>query len=126
MKIKNITIQRAEGPVDECDIKYHATSWDEADEILYNMSHSAPKKDEGYDKTDFYITFSDGVEYKGTYDLKHNSVETPSLHSHIENHVLFHAGVKKPYWMDNDVYEQYLQNVNVDIKEYKEFAEKYL
>lgn len=126
-EIKLITITRAEGRIEECGIEHFATSWKEADNILFEMSKTAPD-DFGYDKTDFHILFEDGLEYNGRYDLVHHSVESPNLHSHIKSFVLFHTGEHKPSHMTEQTYNKYIETYisESERQDYKDFDNKYL
>jgi hypothetical protein len=90
--VKKIEITRGEGPSVECGITHICMSWEAADSILYDMSKTAPRTG-GYDKTDFVITFKDGEEYSGRYDLKHHSIEDVSLSGHVVDFVRFHGGL---------------------------------
>lgn len=124
-KIKSITITRAEGKIEECGIDHHAKTWEEADDILFTMSLSAPKEG-GYDKTDFKIIFNDkdNTEYSGTYDLKHHSIDMPNLYDHVSDYVAFYSGKRKPSYMSQEQYDNLVSYGNKD--EYQEFAFKFL
>ena len=79
--IEYITINRAEGLTREVGIEHKAKTIEEANEILRKIARTAPKK--GYHKTDFLIVWDDGLDYKGTYALKHNSIEPSNLKRHV-------------------------------------------
>jgi hypothetical protein len=123
IEIKKIVIIRAEGKIELCGIEQLAKSWKQADEILLEMSETAPK-DGGYDKTDFYIEFVDGQEYEGRYDLKHFTDEIPNLYNHVVDHVSFYTGLRQPHWMEEYQYQALMKDVPCE--EYKEFLFKYL
>lgn len=92
IKVKTITIVRAEGPTQLCGIKQVANSWEYANQILRQNSIYAPERG-GYDKHDFTVVFEDGSEYKGRYDLMHWRVEWADLAKHCRSNLL---------WMVND------------------------
>lgn len=89
MKIqaKEIWLRRAEGRIDGC----RAISvvgdnlWQRANEILQRWGTTAPEKGEGYDKCDFKVTFDDGEEYEGRFDLQSSGRDTDgcNLSEHI-------------------------------------------
>ncbi len=93
---KRITIERAEGYVDEC-VRVtiepghgHGDLWDAANRILLLWSLTAPRE-RGYDKCDFRVEYEDGEVYEGRYDLHHWTRETdegtpfPDLAEHMRN-----------------------------------------
>lgn len=120
--IKTIEIIRREGRVNQTNIKHYAESWKDADEILNSMATTAPV--EGYDKTDFHITFKDGTTYNGRYDLKHLDVEIANLFDHVKDFILYHAGLSKPLWLSREQYKNSLSGI--DKESYKDFAREYL
>lgn len=85
---KTISITRAEGPTKLCGREQRATDYSSANTILFYNSYSAPEHG-GYDKHDFLVTFQDGAEYRGRYDLVHYRRQWPSLQDHIRNHLKF-------------------------------------
>ena len=91
--IEYILINRAEGLTREIGIEQKAKTMAQANDILRQMAKTAPET--GYHKTDFLITWDDGLDYKGTYALKHNSIEAPDLKQHIlGNLILLTADIK--------------------------------
>ena len=104
IKVKGITITRAEGTIEEVDRPKTVSSFEEADRVLREWSETAPKE-LGYDKCDFTISYEDGETYKGRYDLKHWATEYPNLGKHVRDFVTFHAGQRKPVWMTDEQYQ---------------------
>jgi len=100
-ELKSIMLVRAGGMVDECGIEIVVDSWDEADRALAQMSQSV-RREFGADEVDFWLYFTNGTEYKGTYDMVHWSRELPSLLGHVQAFVQTYAGLVKPDWMDED------------------------
>lgn len=96
-KIKATKFEILGGEIEDRWVGATADSWDAIDKILWKMSESAPKTG-AYDKTDFLITFEDGETYAGRYDLKHWTVETPSLRQHVNALVGCYAGRVQPPW----------------------------
>ena len=111
VKVKRIVITRGEGPVSECRKPRTANSWDEAERILKSMANSAPQI--GYDKTDFLILFTNGLEYRGTYDLTYKDRYKASLYDHVSAFSEFYGGICKqlPNHLDE---EQYMDIVKED------------
>lgn len=99
-KVKEIWLNRAEGPHEECGKPRTVHTFDEANAVLREWALTAPAEG-GYDKTDFKITFDDGSEalrevYQGRYDLKHHTVERPDLAKHVRDFLGFYAGTWRP------------------------------
>lgn len=132
-KAIKIEIERAEGRTEEC-IKVECTAreatttgyhgrrgirgypvgtwatdvWTRANAILASWSHTAPRSG-GYDKCDFKVTYEDGEEYEGRYDLTHMSVDGyPSLERHMGSFLGCISGRRKPAHMKTVDYERYL------------------
>lgn len=132
VKIKptSITLTRAEGPHEEVGKPQTVTgerhsTWIEADSVLRGWAGTAPESG-GYDKIDFVVTYEDGQTYRGRYDLKHWSVESPDLGKHVSRFVKYYAGLYKPPHMSQEQYQQYLSTVTPQtIEETKEFYERY-
>lgn len=130
IKVKEITIVRAEGPSRLCDIVQVAESFAEANTILMSNSSSAPKGG-AYDKHDFKVVWEDGQEYNGRYDLKHFSEEFPYLDRHIVSFLSYLAGTP-PLWMERLGNEEALKRYKEDrgrnpeeVQNAKDFMEKY-
>ncbi len=76
-------------------------SWNKANAFL--MKRSCYKESKIGDlKTDFVITFEDGFEYKGTYELKHLNFEKGDLKGHILRNALFYSGRHRPSHIETD------------------------
>jgi len=122
--IMNVVIERLEGLHEEC-ITVKVKSLKAANKVLKNMAKTAPEGG-GYDKTNFVITFRDGDTYSGRIDLVHISQEKPDLVAHIKNHLLVHAGLKKPEHLTSKDYEGYLDMFGKELRdECKEFMASY-
>lgn len=110
---KKISITRAEGRTSECGIVEFFTgpeAWGKATSALFMMSISAPK-DGGYHKVDFAIVWEDGEEYVGRVDLKHHTVESPNLATHVRDFCEIHSGRWCPPWMGRERYDRYLATI---------------
>lgn len=105
-----ITITRAEGPSHLCGKPQTATSFGEAQKVLWNMSTTAPRL--GYDKCDFQIDDAEAdFTYRGRYDLQHFSVAPPDLKSHAVGYLRFMGGAAKPMSMREEAYQAYVRRM---------------
>lgn len=70
--VTRIWIRRVEGPLDSLG-EWTFTNWHDANWKLQMNAKTVP---EGgcYDKHDFTVTFADGFEYKGRYDLRNGEI----------------------------------------------------
>ena len=99
-------LHRAEGPSAEC-IRVTCNTWEESDSILQTWARTAPKPGNGYDKTDFTVTYADGESYTGTYYLKnHDTHHTGQLARHIREFMTFYAGLRCPSHMTRKAYQE--------------------
>ena len=70
MRIKQVSLIRLEGPIDETDVELTFNTIEDANKVLLKWAvqmEDAP----GYDKVKFYITWIDDSIYSGRYDLHH-------------------------------------------------------
>lgn len=102
-----VHIHVAEGPM--AGKEFTVPNFKEGNAILHQVSNSAPTSG-GYHKVDFVVTYQDGNEYAGRYDVTHLSRrESPlSLADQMRNHLTFHAGLRCPAHMDQAKYEKTL------------------
>lgn len=91
----SIIFKRAEGPSAQC-VEKNFNTFSEVNSYMLKMSHTAPKKDAGYDKCDFTVNFGNDDTYTGRYDLVHYSVEVPDLSRYIKEQLLFMSGELRP------------------------------
>ncbi len=93
-----------------------------ANTYLRQLSRSHCKAEmEGYYKTDFKITFEDGMEYAGRIDLTSTHCEIYNvIGKHISDYVLFHTGKGKPIHLSEDQYQNIL-----NLPEYKYFRKSF-
>lgn len=86
-------------------------AWKQANSWLMHRAAMLPHDMMGYLKHDFTIRWQDGYEYKGRYDLEplHGTGDFEGLDAHIRNHVLFHAGLRRPAHMTEEKYAEYLK-----------------
>jgi hypothetical protein len=93
-----IELTRAEGPTYPHPLgKAKATSWGEANRVLFDWSRSAPRAGEGYDKCDFVITLPNGAIYDGRYDLNHHADSMPNLERHVREVLAMMACIWRPH-----------------------------
>lgn len=93
IKAVKIWLNRAEGPTSECgEITFENVNvWERADKMLATWCETSPK-DGSYDKVDFTVIFEDGEDYRGRLDLKHWSIQSPSVAKHMVSFLTFYAG----------------------------------
>jgi len=114
LKLIQITFGWSESPA--FDRAVVCKTWAEAKKALLNLSEYAPKNG-SYDKTDFRIDWADGQVYTGRYDLVHHSVEMPDLRGHVESHLKFVVGEKKPDHMSDEQYANLLTRLPTEHQE---------
>ncbi|MEB8637784.1 hypothetical protein P4H32_29315 [Bacillus cereus] len=122
VKVKRIIITRGEGP--GARNHYLAKSWEEADKILKRLALTAPR--ESCDKTDFEILFTNGDQYRGTYELKAEDRFCASLYEHVKGHCEFYGGICKRLPNHIKSREQYLQIIGDDAAVYLQFLDNVL
>lgn len=123
IKATQFKLHRAEGKSEEC-VTRTATTWKEADAILKAWAKTAPGPHEGYDKCDFWVTWADGENYQGRYDLKrHDTDFLELLARHIRDFIQFYAGTHKPQWMTQQQYAEAIKGT--DHAEYIKFLNDY-
>ena len=115
VRARSITLQRAEGTIGRDDFSPDTVRaagdrsvWQQADRQLLEWAQTAPQGG-GYHKVDFIVAYEDGNIYRGRYDLKHWSVEYPSLAKHMRSLVAFHAGEYRPPHMTEQQYREALR-----------------
>lgn len=118
-----ISITRGEGPSHQCGKQHLFETFKKANSKLWDMSLTAPKEG-GYDKCDFRITNeATGFDYRGTYDLKHHSVEAPDLQRHIIGYLRFYGGTACPSHMTDEQYRAFIDTTPERLQEYLQAAE---
>lgn len=100
--LSSIRITRLEGP----PCTESVTGFPAANAVLRKWSEDAPKRS-GYDKCAFTLTYEDGVQYEGRYDLRHWQLEAADLLGHVRGFVSTHAGLSRPMGLDDRQYEQF-------------------
>ena len=98
-EVQFIEITRAEGPHNLCDITKAFRTFDDANEWLLEQSETFPKGG-GYDKHDFKVVYSNGVEYKGRLDCQHPSEIDSDLDvaKHMRDFLFWYAGMTDNPW----------------------------
>lgn len=100
-KIRAIKVEltRAEGPINECGRSHtwHGEACIErGDERLRQWAATAPNRG-GYDKCDFKVTWSDGSEYEGRFDLERQHTSASwLLGEHMVSFQKYMAGEIRP------------------------------
>jgi hypothetical protein len=104
--VRSITLTRAEGLHAEVGHPRTVTSWHVADAVLLQWGATAPHPGHGHHKVDFLIVFTDGVEYRGTYELRYEF--TVTLQEHVRSFVEYATGDHKPAHMTDVQYAELL------------------
>lgn len=125
-----ITITRAEGPADLCDIPRIFTGpecWHAASAWLLSQEATFPETG-GYDKHDFAITFADGYVYEGRLDcqgLQGSGDPDLDVAAHVRGFLRFHAGERRPAHMTQRQYLEYLARRPEAVEECRALLETY-
>lgn len=131
VNVQKISITRAEGPVESTPETVEADSFKRIDIQLFEWSKTAPKGG-AYDKCDFTVTFEDGTEYNGRYDLKHftetqDEGSVINLAKRIRDHLKVTSLVERPSHFSDDEWKRYkdfIQSKGFD-QEASEFINNY-
>ncbi len=121
--VKSIKITRVEGRIIDTPETVYATTWANANTHLYRMAYHAPTL--GYYKCDFTVTYEDGEEYKGRYDLMHISKEWPNLAKHVRDHIDHYTGRHCPSWLTAEQYATYLAQFGKEPGNLQWFSDHY-
>jgi hypothetical protein len=128
--VKEIVIERLEGMGYECVTKT-AKSFDEANEIIKEMSKSAPR-DGTYDKVRFSVEFVDGEKYDNArIDMKHYSIKDnqreQNIPEHIHDHISFYTGKLKSDHMTQEQYDTHLSRyTSTETETMEQFLDRYI
>ena len=115
--VKSIWLKRAEGhtPLPQ---PVTVSSYAEATKVLQDWARTAPEAGQGYDKTDFKVTFEDGETYDGTLDLK--GIDVPNNDTDVAKHIFdfmyFYTGKANPSHMKPQAYRDYIATQGEDSK----------
>lgn len=105
-KLKNIVIERAEGRLEDL-LKVEVKSYEAANKIIQIMAVTAPPIGNGYDKTDFIVTWDDEIEYKGRLDLQYEMSLEFDLQKRIKEGM---DGMLKSDLVSKDDYNEFIEN----------------
>lgn len=105
--IKSITLTRAEGRASQCGKPTTVSTWSQASAILAQWRGTAPEL--GYHKVDFTVTWADGEEYRGRYDLQRG--DYTSLAKHVRDHASASSGRRIPGHTTPERWSAYLADV---------------
>ena len=112
--VKEIWIERVEGPIGNLSQDQRETkvkTFTEADAFLRKQAETAGNF--GYDKTDFKVTWKDGSEYKGRYDLqKIDLYRTDLLQNQMKDEIEFMAGIYRPAHFKDDAWQRHLSELD--------------
>jgi hypothetical protein len=94
-----------------------AHSWEEAQTILTRWGDTAPAQ-YGYHKTDFHITFANGIDYRGRFDLERGGREhdVADLQRHVREFCAFHSGRWQPAHITLAVHQALLDRLDPETR----------
>ena len=116
-KIKSIYLELHEGPTvlfKNGTPSVTVTDFDEAQKTLCKWGSSAPRKDHGYNKTSFKITWKNGNEYCGRFDLTKGGYTSSDkdLRSCVLSALETYSGAKKPIGWTQEQYDNFLLGID--------------
>jgi hypothetical protein len=108
IKLKLITIDRAEGPTALCGTKT-VTTWDDAQHIIFVNAQTAPETG-GYDKHDVTIEWENGSTFKFRLDVQGPNSEhgVTSLVDELNQMARCYSGRHKPSHLSDAQYKTIL------------------
>jgi hypothetical protein len=120
LQITKVKITRAEGRPSECISRTFEGegSLKLADAELRAWARTTPEGG-GYDKCDFWVTWSDGETYEGRYDLVRDDTVKASLGGQMVSFLRFYAGTRCPEHLTEVEYRAFLKRSDVDAAEYQ-------
>ena len=133
MRIKEVSLIRMEGPIDETDVELTFNTIQDANKVLLKWAVQMEDRP-GYDKVKFYITWIDGSTYSGRYDLQHpnqgqdEGTRHPNILLGVRQYVGYMARLPE-YKPASQTDEEYWKGANVypgEAQRYTEYYEKYL
>jgi len=88
-------------------------SWEEAQHTLVLWGETAPESGQGYDKVDFRVLFTNGVDYEGRFDLQRGGRESDGsdLKRHVREFCLLRSGRWRPVGFLKDHFETMLKGL---------------
>lgn len=105
IKVSSVWLRRAEGRTHEC-ISVFLPSIDAASKKLREWSRTIPAEITSYFKCDFTVTFEDGEQYHGRYDLK--AFDSGDLAKHMIDFLVFSTGARCPAHMTQERYDAFI------------------
>lgn len=112
--VKEISIYRAEGPPDRPP-RIQVTSFEEASKFLQEEAKTAPALNEGYNKCDVKITWSNGESYSTRYDLTAlDQYRNNHLEWEVQKELQLAAGTYQPRHFTEEQWERHRLDVSVD------------
>ena len=109
VKVASVWVRQAEGRAEECTSGFFPTIA-AANKDLARRARTMPNTG-GYFKCDFVVTFGDGEQYVGRFDLTHAHASHASIAQQMVEHLLFVAGVRKPSHMTAEQYTAFIADV---------------
>lgn len=134
IRAKQIALTVGEGPVEMSgktvvlEASKGVDIWKVANEVLKDWARRLiPANAKGYWKQDFVITFADGFEYRGTYDLNRADTLSADLSKHVSDSILYASGLAThDDEQDAERYQKFLQLIGKDKQEKaRKFIETY-
>ena len=118
IKIKPTRIQflQVESPIPGIVIEGEGNLWERADSYIHLCRTVAPN-DGSYHKTDFIVTFADGVTWRGRIDIQGIECPFESLRGYVCDYLAYHAGHWCPRHTTMDNYKAMLRFMHLDTPE---------
>lgn len=126
MNVKQVELTFSESPYFQCPKKFY--SMEAVNIFLWRENLDAIKKKESegmlsYFKTDFVVIFEDDATYSGKYDI---GSEFSDLLSHIRHFCEIYSGRVKPFYMPNDRWKDFKNEISEYNTFYSNILDKYL
>lgn len=108
IKVASVQILWAEGYAGQVlgDAPQTFRSLHKANLLLRRMAAAIPEDMQGCDKTDFIVTWADGQDYKGRYDLKRKDKAWANIGRHILEGLQFITGQYRPPHLTESAYRE--------------------
>jgi len=106
VKVASIWMERDEGRVSECGKPKMLPTFAAANWLLSQWAESAPST--GYHKVRFVVTYEDGEQYEGRFDLKKEHRFGARIAKHMVDYLSFYAGCAQPARISQDEYERFI------------------
>lgn len=117
LKVSSVWVRRDEGRASECVARFFC-SFSEANAWLVQQATTVNGV---YDKCRFVVTYEDGHQYEGRFDLEQKHQFGASLQKHMVDYLTFCMGARQPSNITKDQYERFISARGDKRKECAEF-----